>query len=1111
MGIDISTYRFRIGTFHCYTLASSANHSLGAAHHTTFCYALLAYLALITVFLSQLLLLAGDIESNPGPDISSHDRRENQIKLMHLNIWSLPPKVPVLETEASNYDIIAVTETHLDNSVTQEALSLTGFSDPLRRDRNRQGGGIAVYAKKDIHLIPKQQYMDPRFENIWTEVITNRNRFLLGVIYRPPDSDDITWEYMSQCLEEILIDYKYDIIIVGDLNDNLLNNGNSVLQAMINNYGLIQVITEPTRITPTSRTLLDPVITNNEHLIQSSGVLDPICSDHCPTYATLRFYKPNRTYRKHIWKYDDGDYASMNMHFLNTNWDHMLDTNNTEKAAELVAEKINNIAKENIPNSEITIRPKDPPWLTNSIRMHIRKRNRKHKRAKLTNRQEHWSAFRQQRNKVIAEIRKAKKEFPKKTARKLEGEITPKKWWAVVNTLLRGNSSKCDIPFILEGHLMISDDKEKAELFNDYFISQTRLDDSCPTPLLAKKTISNLTEIVLTEQEVIEAMQSLKPSKSAGIDEIHNRILKECAHSLCYPLCQLFNKSLHIGTYPELWKLANVVPIYKNGERHDKKNYRPISLLSCIGKLMERCVSKHILQYLIKNNIVTTLQSGFKPGDSTVNQMIDIYHTIASAIDNGKEVRSVFCDISKAFDRVWHQGLLSKLHSIGIRGKLLLWLQSYLQHRKQRVFIHGKTSQFKELSAGVPQGSVLGPLLFIIFINDIVEEITCNIRLFADDTSLSITVEDPESAARIINEDLNKIHAWATKWLVTFNPTKTKTVTFSTKRVKVDHPPLKFGGTTLEQVQSHKHLGIVLSADCKWKQHVDHICSKAGKALNALRKLKYILDRRTLEQMYDSYIQPLLDYGDTIWCGITQTDQCKIEAIHLEAARIITGAPRGTSHSELYTELFWKPLWHRQKWHVSIQLYKMIKHLTPPYLSNMVPRQNNETHGVNLRNANHLRHVAARTNILYNSFLPQSVRHFNSLPNDVKESNTVNEFKRKTKPTVNCQDVYYLGNRVAQIAHACMRMKYSKLNADMYRRHLIDIPTCHCGMAAETAEHYLLYCSTYDQQRTQYIHSLTIPLTIDILLYGSPDISTHLNHYIFNGVHRFINATNRFQ
>ena len=662
---------------------------------------------------------------------------------------------------------------------------------------------------------------------MWTEISTNKNKILMGVIYQPPGSDDNIWEYISQCIEEVLIDYGHDIIIVGDLNDNLLTDGNSTLQDIINNYGLTQVITEPTRITPTSQTLLDPIITNNEHFIESSGVLDPICSDHCPTYATVRFYTPNRTYKKHIWKYDNGDYDAMNTHFMNTNWDYMLHNNNLENAVKMVTEKIHTVASESIPNFDITIRPKDPPWITNTIRKQIRKRNRKHKKAKMTNRQEHWSSFRQQRNKVTAEIRKAKKEFPKKIARNLESNITPKKWWSLVNTLLRGNSPKCDIPTMLDGHSVISEDQEKAELFNDYFINQTHLDENCPTPLLTKKTNNSLLEIVLTEQDIIEAIQALKPGKSAGMDEIHNKVLKQCAQSLSYPLCELFNKSLREGIYPDLWKLANVVPIYKKGDRKDKKNYRPVSLLSCLGKLMERCVFKHLFKYLTTNNIITVLQSGFKPGDSTINQMIDIYHTIACAID-GKEVRSVFCDISKAFDRVWHRGLLSKLRSIGIRGKILIWMSSYLQHRKQRVVIHGQTSQFKELSAGVPQGSVLGPLLFIIFINDIVDDITCDIRLFADDTSLSIAVEDPKCAAKLLNEDLEKIHNWARKWLVSFNPAKTKTMTFSNKRVKVIHPPLEFGSTTLEQVTSHKHLGFVLSEDCKWKRHVDSICSKAG-------------------------------------------------------------------------------------------------------------------------------------------------------------------------------------------------------------------------------------------------------------------------------------------
>ncbi len=205
---------------------------------------------------------------------------------------------------------------------------------------------------------------------------------------------------------------------------------------------------------------------------------------------------------------------------------------------------------------------------------------------------------------------------------------------------------------------------------------------------------------------------------------------------------------------------------------------------------------------------LTSLQSGFVPGDSTVNQLTYLYTVFSEAIDSGKEIRAVFCDISKAFDRVWHKGLLYKLQSSGIYGRLLGWFSSYLSQRKQRVVLPGAHSSWNLIKAGVPQGSILGPLLFLVYINDIVHDIGANIRLFADDTSLSVVVENPDVAARTLNSDLTTISNWAKRWLVTFNPKKTESLLISRKKIQSIHPPIYMSGDVVSEVQCHKHLGL---------------------------------------------------------------------------------------------------------------------------------------------------------------------------------------------------------------------------------------------------------------------------------------------------------------
>ena len=224
-----------------------------------------------------------------------------------------------------------------------------------------------------------------------------------------------------------------------------------------------------------------------------------------------------------------------------------------------------------------------------------------------------------------------------------------------------------------------------------------------------------------------------------------------------------------------------------------------------------------------------------------------------------------FCDISKAFDRVWHRGLLFKLSNIGIKDSLLNWFSSYLSDRKQRVVHANSTSNWSSINAGVPQGSILGPLLFLIYINDIISNINANIRLFADDTSLYIIVDTPENAAEILNNDLDTIHNWSKTWLVTFNPSKTESMLFSKKRIKPLHPPLFMNQIAIDHLQSHKHLGITLSSDAKWNIHISMILKKAWQRIGLLRSLKCILSRASLERMYVSFVRPILEYGDVLW------------------------------------------------------------------------------------------------------------------------------------------------------------------------------------------------------------------------------------------------------
>ena len=807
-------------------------------------------------------------------------------------------------------------------------------------------------------------------------------------------------------------------------------------------------------------------------------------------------------------KYQNVNYDLYRETLNNCLWDYNNLSINDQ--AKLVTNNIFEAAEVSVPNRVVTIRPKDPPWMHNDIRKSIRQRNRTHKLAKSTNDPTHWARFREARNRVTTLIRNSKINYFKKLATSLQqGNLSSKDWWKITKQFLKQNKDS-DIPPLIKNGNHFNSPEDKASLFNSYFCDQSTIDDSQAT--LPPCDIPNniLNEIHITADDVSDVLRLIDTTKACGPDFISPKLLREGGPSLSHHLANLFNNSLNESTFPSDWKLANVIPVYKKGDKTDVANYRPISLLSCIGKVFERCVFKHLHNYIVANNLITPLQSGFTPSDSATFQLIDLYNTFVKALDDGKEVRVIFCDISKAFDRVWHRGLLFKLRRMGVSGKLLDWFISYLSQRFQRVAMEGCVSDYIQIQAGVPQGSILGPLLFLIYINDIVNDIGSSIRLFADDTTLYLVVDDPNHAANLLNDDIEKIHNWSNKWLVKFNPNKTEELILSRKTVPPNHPPLFMNNVQIKQVQQHKHLGVTFNNKCTWSDHISDITTRAWKRIHVLRSLKFNLDRKTLEIMYLSFIRPILEYADCIWDNCNNQEINEIEKIQIEAGRIVTGATKSCSKIKILEETGWDSLQTRRYKHRMITFYKIIGQHGPRYLFNLLPPSAQQVSHRNLRSANTLRTYRCRTNMYQNSYLPKTVQEWNLLPENVKKSPSIQVFKNYlNRNNTKVPNYYYNGGRKAQILHARLRLGCSSLNADLFSNHVANSPNCVCG-EPETAEHYLLHCRLHNAIRSTTIHQLNYNINIEILLKGCPLYDDRVNGEIFAAVHNFIQNSQRF-
>ena len=385
--------------------------------------------------------------------------------------------------------------------------------------------------------------------------------------------------------------------------------------------------------------------------------------------------------------------------------------------------------------------------------------------------------------------------------------------------------------------------------------------------------------------------------------------------------------------------------------------------------------------FLNANDLITEHQSGFRPGDSTINQLTSITHEIYSAFEQFDETRAIFLDISKAFDKTWHDGLIFKLKKFGVTGNLLNLLTNYLSDRYQRVVLNGQESDWEKINAGVPQGSVLGPLLFLVYINDLIDGISSNIKLFADDSSLFTRVRNDvtETHERLTN-DLAKITEWAHQWKFQFNPDLTKQaieIVFSCKyaKTKPTHPPLTFNNIPVARKSSTKHLGLTLDERLAFAEHIKEAIDKAKKGIALMKFLANKVSASVLELTYKMYVRPHLDYGDVIYHNQHSISMELLEKIQYQAGLIITNCWKGTSRVKLYKELGWESLSQRRAGRRFALYHKILNNRTPSYLKN------------------HIHPFTPRTDRFKNSFFPFCAENWPSIPDELKLAPSSAAFK----------------------------------------------------------------------------------------------------------------------
>ena len=684
-------------------------------------------------------------------------------------------------------------------------------------------------------------------------------------------------------------------------------------------FGLISLINSPTRVVKNSFSAIDHIMTNLIDKKCETGIIKTDLSDHFPIFVNFDLKEPTpnkKTENDFFYKrsFDETSINKFKMRLKEVNWTILDSLENPCKAFDRFMEIIGNLYEESFPNKEVKTKHKKTsnPWITNGILKSSKRKQKLYEKFLKNRTTENESIYKTYKNLFETIKRKSKKNYYSELLLKYRNDA--KRTWNVMKNIIgKSKSYKSNFP-----QKIIVDDKEVSEIgkiaeeFNIFF---TKVGPSLAekTPKASKSFdsyLKNIDSIMPTKpistNELKEAFFSLKINKTPGYDDINFNIIKKCFGELLSPLKFLFNRSLEKGIFPDSLKIAKGTPIFKSGDKTDLNNYRPISVLPCFSKMLERIMYNRLYKYLLDNDILYRKQFGFQIGQSTDHAILELADQIYDSFDKNLFTLGVFIDLSKAFDTVDHSILIKKLQIYGVLGSNISWIRSYLSNRKQFIQISPtEKTDFQTVKCGVPQGSILGPLLFLIYVNDLQQSSKLlNPIMFADDTNLFYSHENIFQLFSKVNFELSEINQWFNANKLSLNVTKTKYSFFHKPSIKdkipLQLPKLFIDNYEVKRKNSIKFLGILLDENLTWKEHIKFTENKIAKNIGILFKAKPYLNKECMLSLYFSYIHSYINYGSIAWASTNKSNLAKILKQQKHAIRIIFNKNRFDHTKELF-------------------------------------------------------------------------------------------------------------------------------------------------------------------------------------------------------------------
>ena len=949
--------------------------------------------------------------------------KNDDFKLFHHNARSLNKNfdqlTAFLSTFKTKFDVLCFTESWLHDSNKKLFHFHNYKSYHSLRPEGIRGGGISIFISNKINNVTKINHLSQSndvIESLFLDFHIKSKRFVLGTIYKPTKTRyDIFSNKLVEIISSLSLKSKDECIILGDFNIDLLkcsfNDDSQYFLNCMNSLSFIPLISKPTRITDTSATLIDNIFTNNPIDFISGNILTPI-SDHYPNFLIRRniFCINSNIPLRHI-QYrliNDETIENFRNEIDSHDFSDICNCRNVSSALDKLTKIINYCYNSCCPIRQkyLSYKSFSKPWITKSILFNIKKRQNYlilYRQNKITKHE-----FIKFRNYVTNQIRSAKKEYFKLKFNQYVADS--KNTWRIINNILKPNhTNNNNIKKLIINDKTYEDNKEISNEFNTFFTNIGKnIAESLPNEgdhnVYMRGDYPNsfyFTPVNFIDVDIVIA--SLK-NKTFGIDTIPVKMLKVIRTTISPILAKLVNFSLSSGEFPKSLKTARVTPIFKGGSKCDVNNYRPISVLPLFSKIFEKIVYKQIYQYLESNDILFKNQFGFRRKKSTTHAFINQLQYLYNNIDKNNFVFSLFLDFRKAFDSVDHNIMLSKLYFYGFRGNVHNWFKSYLSNRKQFTSINSHNSDPLKVTHGVPQGSILGPLLFLIFINDLPNVSSLfKFLLFADDSTLSTNFSENEIPLIKckINNEMKLLNDWLISNKISINATKTKYIIFSYRvKKELNLGELTIGNTKISETDNIKFLGIFLDSRLKFNIHVNYLSSKISKQVGLLYKLNNYLPKEILKILYNSFVCPYINYGIEVWFSSYLNNTNKISVLQKKSIRAINNLPYNDHTNDYFLNMNLLKLKDLFNHKIALIMFKTLNFSENPDLLEALTKFS-DVHTHFTRNLSTFR--VPKFNKKQSKFCieNQGVTVWNSLPLDLKNIKSLNKFKKQLK-------LYYL-------------------------------------------------------------------------------------------------------